>query len=62
MFIDEDGTVWATFFRNPAFGYWADPSRVGEAAVAGIVRMERAGPLGDLLFVERPTEDSAERG
>jgi hypothetical protein len=53
MFIDEDGTVWATFFRNPAFGYWADPSRIDDAAVAGVVRLEQAGPLGDLLYVER---------
>ncbi|GGI48257.1 beta-xylosidase [Agromyces flavus] len=53
MFVDEDGTVWATFFRNPAFGYWADPSRVDDAAVAGVVRLEQAGPLGDLLYVER---------
>lgn len=57
MFIDEDGTVWATFFRNPAFGYWATPERTDDAAVAGIVRMEESGPLGDILTVARPSGD-----
>ncbi len=56
MFIDEDGVVWATFFRNPAFGYWADPDRVDDAAVPGVVRMEEAGPLGDILTVARPSD------
>ena len=56
MFVDEDGTVWATFFRNPAFGYWADPSRIDDAAVAGIVRMEQSGPVGGKLTVARPSE------
>jgi hypothetical protein len=57
MFIDEDGTVWATFFRNPAFGYWATPERIDDAAVAGIVRMDESGPLGDILTVARPSGD-----
>jgi hypothetical protein len=60
MFIDEDGTVWATFFRNPAFGYWATPERIDDAAVAGIVRMEESGPLGDILTVARPSGDGVE--
>ena len=53
MFIDAEGSVWMTFFRNPAHGYWADPERIDDAAVAGVVRMEQAGPFGDLLYVER---------
>ncbi|NUT57418.1 MAG: hypothetical protein HOQ00_01020, partial [Agromyces sp.] len=56
MFTDEDGTVWATFFRNPNFGYWADASRLDDAAVPGVVRLERSGPLGDLLRVEDTTD------
>ncbi|MEV1001558.1 family 43 glycosylhydrolase [Nonomuraea sp. NPDC050202] len=54
LFVDHSGKVWATFFRNPAFGYWADPSRVGDAAVAGVVRMEWTGPEGNRLYVQRP--------
>ena len=57
MFIDEDGTPWMTFFRNPAHGYWASPDRIGDGAVAGIVRLEQSGPLGDILNVARPSED-----
>jgi hypothetical protein len=60
MFIDEGGTVWATFFRNPAFGHWATPDRIDDAAVAGIVRLEESGPLGDLLTVERPSGDGTD--
>lgn len=57
MFVDEDGTVWATFFRNPANGYWADPGRSADAAVPGVVRLEQAGPTGTMLSVERPYGD-----
>ncbi|MFC3591882.1 family 43 glycosylhydrolase [Microbacterium barkeri] len=46
LFADHDGTVWATFFRNPAAGYWSDPTRVAQAAVPGVVRMEWTGPEG----------------
>ncbi|TYB56615.1 family 43 glycosylhydrolase [Nonomuraea sp. PA05] len=53
FFTDHSGHVWATFFRNPAFGYWADPSRVADAAVAGVVRMEWTGPEGNRLYVQR---------
>ncbi|TWG07827.1 family 43 glycosylhydrolase [Saccharopolyspora dendranthemae] len=53
LFVDGDGQVWATFFRNPAAGYWADPSRVDDAAVAGVVRVEWTGPEGNRLYVER---------
>ncbi|GAA2212224.1 family 43 glycosylhydrolase [Nonomuraea monospora] len=53
FFTDHSGQVWATFFRNPAFGYWADPSRVADAAVAGVVRMEWTGPEGNRLYVQR---------
>lgn len=56
MFVDEDGTVWATFFNNPAFGYWSDPSRLDQSAVAGVVRLEQAGPLGEILTVDRDGE------
>jgi hypothetical protein len=53
FFVDHSGHLWATFFRNPNFGYWADPSRIADAAVAGVVRMEWTGPEGDRLYVER---------
>ncbi|MFJ8929516.1 family 43 glycosylhydrolase [Streptomyces sp. NPDC102364] len=53
FFEDHHGGLWATFFRNPAFGYWADPSRSGDAAVAGVVRLEWTGPQGNRLYVKR---------
>ncbi|MFF1697719.1 family 43 glycosylhydrolase [Streptomyces sp. NPDC058257] len=53
FFKDRDGDLWATFFRNPAFGYWADPSRSDDAAVAGVVRLEWTGPKGNRLYVRR---------
>lgn len=53
LFVDADGRLWATFFRNPVAGHWADPSRVGDAAVAGVVRMEWTGPQGDRIYVQR---------
>ena len=46
FFADHRGHLWATFFRNPAFGYWSDPSRVADAAVPGVVRLEWTGPEG----------------
>lgn len=58
MFVDEDGALWATFFRNPANGYWASPDRVDDAAVPGVVRLEQAGPTGNMLYVERPSADT----
>ncbi|MFE7406710.1 family 43 glycosylhydrolase [Isoptericola sp. NPDC057559] len=54
MFVDEHGDVWATFFRNPANGYWADPARVADGAVAGVVRLEWTGPHTRRLQVARP--------
>lgn len=54
MFVDEHGDAWATFFRNPANGYWADPSRVADGAVAGVVRLEWTGPHTRRLNVARP--------
>ncbi|MGR6918187.1 family 43 glycosylhydrolase [[Actinomadura] parvosata] len=53
FFADHSGHLWATFFRNPNFGYWADPARVGDAAVAGVVRLEWTGPQGNRLYVQR---------
>ncbi|MFD7025755.1 family 43 glycosylhydrolase [Promicromonospora sukumoe] len=53
FFLDHHGRPWATFFRNPAAGYWADPSRVGEAAEAGVVRLEWTGPEGNRLYAAR---------
>ncbi|MFI2365252.1 family 43 glycosylhydrolase [Promicromonospora sp. NPDC019610] len=55
FFLDHHGQPWATFFRNPAAGYWADPSRVGDAAAAGVVRLEWTGPEGNRLYVARRT-------
>lgn len=53
FFVDHDGHLWATFFRNPNFGHWSDPSRLADAAVAGVVRLEWTGPRGNRLYVER---------
>ncbi|MDA3648476.1 family 43 glycosylhydrolase [Saccharopolyspora indica] len=53
LFVDADGQLWATFFRNPVAGYWADPSRKDDAAVAGVVRMEWTGPEGKRIYVRR---------
>ena len=53
FFIDRSGDLWATYFRNPNFGYWADPSRVADAAVPGVVRLEWTGPKGSRLYVQR---------
>ncbi|NJP27288.1 family 43 glycosylhydrolase [Microbispora sp. SCL1-1] len=53
IFADRSGQLWATFFRNPNAGYWADPSRIDEAAVPGVVRLEWTGPEGDRLYVAR---------
>ncbi|WP_228479992.1 family 43 glycosylhydrolase [Microbacterium abyssi] len=62
MFEDEDGTVWATFFRNPNAGHWADPSRIDDAALPGVVRLEHSGPNGDLLTVAQGSIDSRAPG
>ncbi|MGW7514429.1 family 43 glycosylhydrolase [Streptomyces sp. NPDC054796] len=53
FFVDRDGELWATFFRNPNFGYWSDPSRLADAAVPGVVRVEWTGPSGNRLYVKR---------
>ncbi|MFC9056917.1 family 43 glycosylhydrolase [Streptomyces sp. NPDC057074] len=53
FFTDRHGDLWATFFRNPNFGYWADPSRVDDAAVPGVVRLEWTGPRDGRLYVKR---------
>ncbi|MCW3840424.1 family 43 glycosylhydrolase [Micromonospora yasonensis] len=53
IFEDADGGLWATFFRNPNFGYWADPARIDDAAVPGVVRLEWTGPQGNRLYVRR---------
>ncbi|MFG2543206.1 family 43 glycosylhydrolase [Streptomyces sp. NPDC048594] len=53
FFTDRRGDLWATFFRNPNFGYWADPSRVDDAAVPGVVRLEWTGPRDGRLYVKR---------
>ncbi|MFI9585774.1 family 43 glycosylhydrolase [Streptomyces sp. NPDC052236] len=53
FFVDHSGHLWATFFRNPAAGYWADPSRITDAAVPGVVRLEWTGPTGNRLYVQR---------
>jgi hypothetical protein len=53
FFADHDGHLWATFFRNPASGYWSAPSRVADAAVPGVVRLEWTGPTGNRLYVQR---------
>ncbi|MGW0234083.1 family 43 glycosylhydrolase, partial [Streptomyces sp. NPDC002996] len=53
IFEDHDGGLWATFFRNPNFGHWSDPSRIADAAVPGVVRLEWTGPDDNRLYVQR---------
>lgn len=62
FFVDHSGHLWATFFRNPAAGYWADPSRVADAAVPGVVRLEWTGPNGNRLYVRRQNRARATGG
>ena len=57
FFLDRSGHPWATFFRNPTVGYWSDPSRIADAAVPGVVRLEWTGPEGDRLYVQRENHD-----
>jgi|GEM_PF-2200327 len=56
MFVDESGQVWMTFFRNPNRGYWSEPSRIADSAVAGVVKLEWTGPEGNRLYVQRPVD------
>jgi Glycosyl hydrolases family 43 len=51
VFRDAQGELWATFFKNPAHGYWADPALRGEAAVAGVVPIQASGSRQELLTV-----------
>ncbi|MDN3060522.1 family 43 glycosylhydrolase [Streptomyces sp. SRF1] len=62
FFTDHHGRLWATFFRNPNFGYWSDPSRVADAAVPGVVRLEWTGPKGNRLYVQRRNRGRAISG
>ncbi|MEV4216635.1 family 43 glycosylhydrolase [Nonomuraea sp. NPDC049725] len=61
IFADRSGQLWATFFRNPNFGYWADPSRLADTAVPGVVRLEWTGPQGNRLYVQRRRPGHADR-
>ncbi|MFJ1646460.1 family 43 glycosylhydrolase [Streptomyces sp. NPDC088258] len=54
FFVDSGGDLWGTFFLNPNFGHWSDPSRLADAAVPGVVRLEWTGPKGNRLYVRRP--------
>ncbi|MEV6793095.1 family 43 glycosylhydrolase [Streptomyces sp. NPDC051320] len=62
FFVDGSGHLWATFFRNPAAGYWSDPSRVADTAVPGVVRLEWTGPQGNRLYVQRRNHGRAISG
>lgn len=53
FFVDHRGGLWATYFLNPAAGYWSGASRVAESAVPGVVRLEWTGPAGGRLYVKR---------
>ncbi|WP_344288607.1 family 43 glycosylhydrolase, partial [Streptomyces synnematoformans] len=53
IFADAGGRLWATFFRNPNVGHWADPDRVADAAVPGVVRLEWTGGPDGRLYVQR---------
>ncbi|MCP9949768.1 family 43 glycosylhydrolase [Actinomadura madurae] len=59
FFTDAAGPPWSTFFRNPNAGYWADPSRVADAAVPGVARLEWTGPEGKRLYVQRRDQGRA---
>ncbi|MEV6347616.1 family 43 glycosylhydrolase [Actinoplanes sp. NPDC051851] len=50
FFTDHNGGLWATFFRNPNYGYWSNAARLAGAAVPGVVRLEWTG---DRLYVRR---------
>ncbi|MFA3878367.1 family 43 glycosylhydrolase [Streptomyces sp. MMCC 100] len=58
FFEDHAGRLWATFFRNPNFGYWKDPSRIDDAAVPGVVRLEWTGRKDSRLYVQRQSRGS----
>jgi len=60
FFTDHAGGLWATFFRNPAAGYWSHPSRIANAAVPGVVRLEWTGPEGNRLYVRRRQNQPAD--
>lgn len=62
FFVDHEGRPWATFFRNPASGYWSKPSRASETAVAGVVRLEWTGPEGNRLYVQRRNDQRQKGG
>ncbi|MFJ2558194.1 MULTISPECIES: family 43 glycosylhydrolase [unclassified Streptomyces] len=53
FFVDSGGDLWGTFFLNPNFGHWSNPSRIADAAVPGVVRLEWTGPKGNRLYVQR---------
>ncbi|MFW6692312.1 family 43 glycosylhydrolase [Streptomyces sp. MAR4 CNX-425] len=53
VFTDAGGDLWATFFRNPNFGYWADPDRLDLAAVPGVVRLEHTTGPDPRIYVQR---------
>ncbi len=55
FFVDHTGKLWGTFFLNPASGYYSNPTRVDEAAVAGVVELEWTGPKGNRIQVKRPS-------
>ncbi|MBT0773001.1 family 43 glycosylhydrolase [Kineosporia sp. J2-2] len=54
FFTDHLGRLWGTFFLNPAGGYYSNASRVDDAAVPGVVRLEWTGPKGHRIYVKRP--------
>jgi hypothetical protein len=56
LFVDASGDLWATFFRNPAAGYWSNASRTADAAVPGVVRLEWTGPASNRIYVQRRTD------
>ena len=59
VFADHRGHLWATFFRNPNAGYWSDPARVADGAVAGVAQVEWTGPDGNRLYLRRTRPQDA---
>ncbi|WP_037570144.1 family 43 glycosylhydrolase [Phaeacidiphilus oryzae] len=61
-FEDHHGGLWATFFNNGNAGYWSDPSRVAQASVAGVARVEWTGPAGNRLYFQRRSPGQSKTG
>jgi len=48
LFVDKNGKLWSTFFKNPNFGQYANDPNAG---VPGIIQMQWTGPTGNQIYV-----------